>query len=130
VNKDLYYEGLLLKQEGKLAQALEKFESSVGALGAAPGSGKPEDATAWNEIGLIHDDAGRLSAAEKCYERAVGLDPTLARAWNNWGVCAFVREDWDTAKTRFERALEVQPNNENSRLNLADVLEAMRLQNS
>jgi Flp pilus assembly protein TadD len=121
LNKDLYYEGLLLKQDGKLKLAMDKFEMAVGF-----GTGKSEDATVWNEIGLIHDDEGRLSAAEKCYERAVGLDPTLARAWNNWGVCAFVREDWATAKTRFEKALEVQPDNENARLNLADVMDVMR----
>ena len=125
MNKDLYYEGLLLKQDGKLSQALDKFEAAVGATSFNAATAKAEDATAWNEIGLIHDDAGRLSAAEKCYERAVGLDPGLARGWNNWGVCAFVREDWATAKARFEKALEVQPDNENARLNLADTLEAL-----
>jgi len=118
VNKDRYYEGLLFKQDGKFKQALDSFEGAV-----ASSSGLPEDATVWNEIGLLYDDEGRLSAAEKCYEKAVTLDPTLARAWNNWGVCAFVREDWKTARVRFEKALEIQPDNENARLNLADLPE-------
>ena len=51
---DKYYEGLLFKQDGKIVEALEALEEAAGEDAAS--------APAWNEIGLIYDDDGRVAS--------------------------------------------------------------------
>lgn len=118
MDKDKYYEGLLLKQSGHPLEALEAFEAAV--------DGTPESALAWNEMGLLFDDDGRAAAAARAYEKAISLDPGYAKAWNNWGVTAFVQQDWVVAKERFSRALALDPQLESARLNLEDVDDQLR----
>ena len=115
MDKDRYYEGLLFKQEGQLAEALDAFEEAAGD--------DAESAAAWNEMGLLYDDDGRMAKAAQCYEKATVLDPGFAKAWNNWGVTFFVRGDYAEARTRFAEALRLDPQMESARLNLADAEE-------
>jgi len=117
MDADKYYEGLLLKQEGKTTEALEAFEAAAGD--------DPASAPAWNEIGLLYDEDGRAAAAARCYQRAVTLDPAFAKAWNNWGVTCFLRGEYPEAKEKFLRALTLDSTLESARLNLSDTEEEM-----
>ena len=109
--------GLWEKRAGHLLLALEAFENGQGMTS--------EKANFLNEIGLIYDEQGRLSAAETYYEKAVLLDPQFSSAWNNWGVTAFIREDYALARERFERAVVLNPDSKNGWLNLRDVYQEL-----
>ena len=69
---------------------------------------------------MIFDEMGKLSAAEGFYKKAVETDDNLANAWNNWGVTAFIKNDFKTAQVRFEKAVSIDPENASGWFNLRD----------
>jgi protein O-GlcNAc transferase len=52
---------------------------------------------------------GRADDAERCYRRAVALDPRLRKSWNNLGNLAGARGDLDEALACYGRAIALEP---------------------
>ncbi|MEO6183609.1 MAG: tetratricopeptide repeat protein, partial [Verrucomicrobiota bacterium] len=69
--------GERLIKEGKYAEAVKSFEKVTAAL--------PENAKAWNHLGLGYQYAGEPKKAEHAYQTALKLDRNFAEARYNLG---------------------------------------------
>lgn len=69
-------------------------------------------------LGSLHIDTAPETARAE-YERALALDPTLARACADLGVLALQRGDLDSAERSLDRALALQPDNAKALLDRA-----------
>ncbi|MEZ5518073.1 MAG: tetratricopeptide repeat protein [Gammaproteobacteria bacterium] len=94
----------------------------------------PADTFALEQLGLIRLASGELEGAENALTVAVALDPSRWMAWNGLGVLADLQADFDTARQRFERSLQIVPGHPKvlanlgwSRLLADDLPEAERL---
>jgi len=73
--------------------------------------------------GCRAEDGGDLALAEKCYQRALELEPSLAAAHTNLGNLAHRRGSIDDARRRYQRALDLDPDQPEARFNLANLLD-------
>ena len=69
--------GERLIKEGKYAEAVKSFEEATAAL--------PDNAKAWNHLGLGYQYAGDPKRAAQAYQKALTLDRNLAEARFNLG---------------------------------------------
>ena len=67
--------GVVLKEQGKLEEALEAFRRVMII--------KPDYPDALNNIGVVLKDQGKLEAAIEAFSKAVFLKPDYTEAWNN-----------------------------------------------
>jgi predicted O-linked N-acetylglucosamine transferase (SPINDLY family) len=58
---------------------------------------------------LEHHRAGRLSEAERIYERILTTKPDYAEAWSNRGVALQELKRYDEALASYEKALSIKP---------------------
>jgi tetratricopeptide (TPR) repeat protein len=70
-------EGERLIREGRHAEAAQKLQDATRLL--------PNNAQAWNHLGLAHHGAGKANLAFPAYQRALSLDRNLAAARYNLG---------------------------------------------
>lgn len=75
--------------------------------------------------GCRAEDGGDLVLAEKCYWRALELEPSLAAAHTNLGNLAHRRGSVDDARRSYQRALDLDPDQPEARFNLANLLDEM-----
>jgi tetratricopeptide (TPR) repeat protein len=86
--------GRKLLEQGKYAQAEEKFREAVGLLGNT-------NAQALNYLGLACHHAGQRADAERAYQRSLVLDPDLAEARFNLGCLYLEENQCEQAKAEF-----------------------------
>ena len=73
--------------------------------------------------GCRAEDEGDLAFAERCYRRALDLEPSLAAAHTNLGNLLYRRGDAAEARRAYERALDLEPDQPEARFNLANLLD-------
>ena len=78
----------------------------------------PDAWIAWNNLGRLALDAGRVDEAEPMLRRAIAIDPRQHEAWNNLGICLMDRRRGAEAVFAFQRALELHPSGIAERENL------------
>ncbi|MEI6486180.1 MAG: hypothetical protein WCO11_07910 [Sphingomonadales bacterium] len=86
--------------DASLPEAAEAFQ------GLADG---PLAARAAQGLGITLLRQGRDADARVQLEKAVGLDPALARSWNALGVLADTARDWAAADTAYAKAIAADP---------------------
>jgi tetratricopeptide (TPR) repeat protein len=69
---------------------------------------QPKNATYWNELGIALQNQTDLSAALKCYEKSVKLDPHYADAQNNIGTVWYERKKYPKAIRAYKKAILVR----------------------
>jgi tetratricopeptide (TPR) repeat protein len=69
----------------------------------------PQDAQAWNQLGLLAIRRGESVAAEDLFRRAADSDPACAQAWFNLGKAANKRGDFATAIGHYREGLRHSP---------------------
>ena len=69
------------------------------------------DAQKQVEFGIAVAQRGLWREAIYRWERAVQIDPTYAAAHNNLGIAYEHEGELDKARTSYEKALEIEPNN-------------------
>ena len=89
------------------------FVSAVLALAVASPAfaDRRDDAKAQVEFGWDVAARGLWNEATYRFERAVELDPTYAAAWNNLGIAYEQAGKFDLARNAYEKALQLEPNN-------------------
>lgn len=95
--------------------ALEYYNKALRSAIAAGGPENPDAATAYNNIGYIHDTWKEYSKAIECYskaleifEKAYGPEyPGVGTALNNIGLAYKSQDDCSKALDYFEKALDV-----------------------
>jgi tetratricopeptide (TPR) repeat protein len=83
----------------------------------------PQNAAAWNNLGLLHHRLGRYDDARRHYEVALAADPVCAEAAYNLGSLHDDLNDLPQAVVWYRRALEVRPDYADAHFNLASALE-------
>ena len=61
-------------------------------------------------LGRLDYDAQRYSEATRRFQQAIVLDPTMARAYDNLGLCYFYQNETGLAVKNFNRAIELDRN--------------------
>jgi tetratricopeptide (TPR) repeat protein len=89
--------GAAFYQAGYPEQALPYLEEVVRSA--------PANEKAWNAIGQIHLEAGRLAEARD----ALGHAPSLGEAWNNLGGVELAAGNLEAALQHYRRAIELLP---------------------
>jgi tetratricopeptide (TPR) repeat protein len=106
-----------------MAQSVEYFEQAITI--------DPEYAPAWAGLSGAHVLAGYLgyvppsegmAEAERTSLRALALDPELSIAYTSLGWVRLFQFKWAAARTIFERALELNPNDVDALHGLGDYL--------
>ena len=71
----------------------------------------PEDSVAvWNKKGIAYEMLLDLKDAERCFKKALRLNPHDARPWNNLGSVYDAMNDQPRAEHQYRKALKLNPN--------------------
>lgn len=114
--RGLYYLGCMYAHTGDVVAAQRCFDPLV--------TGSDEWAVrARVQRGHVLLGQGDLSSAERDYGHVLGLDPGNPQALRGLGSLAYQRDDLDTALSCFGQALAAEPDDSETRFNLAVTLE-------
>jgi len=106
-----YNLALALESSGDVRAALREYERTV--------RDDPRHARALNNLGRLAAEAGRLEEAITRFEAAVAAEPAFPEAHSNLGNAYRQRGDLARAGEEIARALDLAPDSEAARLNLA-----------
>ncbi len=67
---------------------------------------------AFNLLGALYQQEGDLDNAERCYLRALVIEPEYAKAHFNLGALAWAQKDYSASAEHFQRAQALSPENE------------------
>ena len=95
--------GEKLLQEGKYPEAVLKFEEATRAF--------PDNAKAWNHLGLGHQYAGDPKKAMQAYQKALTLDRNLTAASYNLGTLYLENRYFPEAIARFTTFIQLEQKN-------------------
>jgi tetratricopeptide (TPR) repeat protein len=110
----LYNEGLILKQLGKLDDALLCYDKALKMV--------PQRPDIWCNKGNALHAAGRYADALECFDKAVGLDSSDMKSWCNRGVALKALGRLSEAVTCYDRALQIEPRDVKTWLNKGSAL--------
>lgn len=120
---------VLLQYLGNAALAQNRVDEAIAAFTAAT-KGDPRGADKWMGLGFALDRAGRTAEAEAAFKDATRAETRdkaeVAPAYENLGILAVRRQNWDEAAGYFRQALEADPETPRSREGLAFVLARQR----
>ena len=106
--------GVLLKQTGRLSEALNAMQKSVQLA--------PQDAEGHYNLGITLQELSRLDEAEASYRQAIALKPDLAEAHNNLGLALKEQGKLDEAEACFRQAITLNPDYAGAHNNLGDTV--------
>ena len=82
----------------------------------------PNSCVAYNNLGSLFSQTGRMDQAITYYQNAVQINPEFAMAFNNLGLAFVQTGQVDEAIAQYQKALEIQPRYAEAHHNLGDVL--------
>ena len=100
---DLYHQ----RDYAKAAQAYQKV------IELDPGY-----AEAYNNLGIIYQEAGDLDRALSSYQKAIETNPRYEKAFNNLGILLYLKGRYEESIQAFKKALAINPDNIESHINL------------
>lgn len=105
-------QGVALRQQGMLDQAERLIRKSESEM--------PKNGEVKRELCVLLSDLGRTDEAVAACETSTSLDPSDAKAWNNYGWLQLtVNSDPSAAKSALQRAVELDATEARYRNNLA-----------
>ena len=101
-------EAVLLQQQGKIEEAIEKWRSIANIVGEED---RRLQARAWFSIGYLRSEGEKadLEGAIDAYTKAIDLAPAYALAHNNRGGAKIGLEQYQDALADFDRAIALDP---------------------
>ena len=109
--------GVLLKQSGRISQALVTNQKSVALA--------PDDPGAHNNLGSAFLAVGRLEEAELSYKKATTLKPDYAEAYSNLGNALQELGKLEDAEVSHRKAIALKPDFIAAYFNLGAVLQLL-----
>lgn len=101
---------LSIRHTGIFADRFTYWQSATHGTSYAP--------IALVNLGLMHEEEGRLDQAESHYREALAIDPGAPKANNNLGVVFMVRGESELAEEQFRREIQFNPDNAEAHFNL------------
>jgi Tfp pilus assembly protein PilF len=86
---------------------------------------EPKDLSALVGYARLHDRQQNFAEAERLYHEATTADASSALAWNDLGLCYARQRKHEQAVNSLDKAIELQPQNQMYRNNVATVLVEM-----
>jgi tetratricopeptide (TPR) repeat protein len=86
----------------------------------------PKSISALNNWGNLLRDQGNAALALKLAQKAIAIRPKLPVLQNGLGLAYEQTKDWDKARVCYQLAMELDPNYDNPRLNLAKLEQTCR----
>lgn len=96
----------LMLRLGRTLLEAQRFADAAKVFGRLAAS-RPDDAAAFDGLGVANLALHKLDAAEAAFETAARLDPQRAEAWYHLGVVRANRDQLDRALEALNRALEL-----------------------
>ncbi len=84
-------------------------------------AGDPKNLAAWIQLGNDYFDADQPALAVSAYDKALELNPNDPEVLTDQGSCCMKIGWYDKAADNFEKALKIDPNHEQSLVNLGIV---------
>jgi Flp pilus assembly protein TadD/peroxiredoxin len=106
--------GVALFQRGYLEEAAAEFKQVI--------LSKPDDATAYYNLGTLYLRRNMFPEALGFLEQAVKLRPNYAEAWNNLGMVSAQQGQEEDAIKNFQQSLRLRPSYVIALLNLGNLL--------
>ena len=78
----------------------------------------PAYVEAYNNLGIIYQEAGDLDKAFQIYQKVTEINPQYEKAYNNLGIILHLKGRLEEATAAFQKALTLNPNNVESLINL------------
>ncbi len=100
--KQAYAEGKRLFEAKDYQRALQAFQQAVKA--------EPNNASAYNYLGLTYKKLGRYDEAAEAYVKAIQLQPQNHVFLFNLGMLMYTVNSYSHAASAFRKAIELQPN--------------------
>jgi protein O-GlcNAc transferase len=123
---------LLLEQYPNSGFAWKVMGATLQSLGkdALPALQKateflPDDAEAYNNLGIALRDIGRFDDSVACYQRALMIKSNFAEAYNNLGVVLQDLRRLNDAVANCRQALKIKPDFAGAYLNLGNALQEL-----
>lgn len=107
-----------------------RYKDCHGRAGASPAAGPPQagdDVSTRLRAALADQQSGRVAEAIAAYGAVIAARPDLFDAWHMRGVAHFQRLEFDAAERDIRKALELAPQLEAARGNLALVVQGRRI---
>ncbi len=115
IDANTYYSaGLLLEQQGKFKEAIEKYTLAIN-----------EDHTlidAYTRVALLSAKLGRYKEAESILKEAISINPSTPALHNNLGFVYLFQKQYKFAEAEFRNALTLDPHYSRAKTNLAIAL--------
>jgi len=83
---------------------------------------KPEMASAYHNIGAVHDKLGRMAKAIEYYQEAVELDPNLVKSHKQLAIAMLRLRKFEEASKHFSETVRLRPESATDHYNLAQSL--------
>jgi len=109
-----YNLALILRQRGKLEEAIEHYRRSLQINARAP--------DALNNLGELLAQRGELEEAIQHYRQALQINPAYTKAHNNLGAVLAQRGELEEAIQHYRQALQINPADADLYYNLGEVL--------
>jgi tetratricopeptide (TPR) repeat protein len=104
---------LSAQERGDIQMARKMYREAVESYKEAPVT-----AVLMNKMGIAYHQLADLGNAEKCYARAVKLDPEYSEAMNNLGTIYYSRQSYRRAINQYKKVLRVKPDSASTLANL------------
>jgi tetratricopeptide (TPR) repeat protein len=82
-------------------EAIDSYQESVRL--------RPNNAIAWNKMGIAHHQLMELPLAKTCYEKAIKLNHKYSEAINNLGTVYYTAKNYGRAIRFYQQALALAP---------------------
>jgi len=93
-------------KRGEYDEAIKLYKQVIGRKAHL---GSYDFIKVYSNLGGAYKGKGMLDEAIECYEKALELNPYLAKVHGNLGGAYFLKEMTDKAKEHYEKALELNP---------------------
>ncbi|MEN6465429.1 MAG: tetratricopeptide repeat protein [Syntrophaceae bacterium] len=98
------------QDRGRHREAVEEFRKVIAI--------DPQNAGAYNRLGISYDTLGEFHHAASCYQKALQVDPSLYYVHNNIGYSQILQGDFETAAAALTKALSLNDSNKTIHNNL------------
>lgn len=99
--QEIFNEGLLLAEQGKYDEAIERYEKALDK--------DPEQPNILANMADAYSKAGKDEKARECYEKAIAIKPTDAALHNNLGIVLSGMGKDAEAQEAFKKAAALDP---------------------